>query len=350
MTQYTDKINDERNYPDYIEHVFEFHITSGQMPERVDTFLAHSIHNATRSKVQQAIDESNVLINGKNVKASKRIQPGDHVICRVMKPPPMELIPENIPLEIVFEDDDLLVINKPAGMVTHPGFGNRFGTLVNAVLYHFGVRDAQTLEVEGEDEDLVFHSDTVRPGIVHRLDKDTSGIMVVAKNYESHVQLAKQFELRTAKREYWAVAWGIFKEEKGLIEANLGRSPRNRKLFAVVKDGKYAGTEYSVLERFEFLSLISLRLRTGRTHQIRVHAAHIRHPLFGDEAYGGTTIHYGGNLPKQKQRVDNLLEIMPRQALHAKTLAFTHPKTGIWMEFDSDLPQDFQNLLAAVRI
>ncbi len=346
---------EDRNYPAYIQHTYEFVIPAGQKSERVDTFLARSIHNATRTRVQNAIDSGAVHINERPAKSSRKIQPGDVIVCHVMKPPPLELVPENIPLDVLYEDGELLVVNKPAGMVTHPGFGNRYGTLVNALLYHMGVRESQVLETDDEDDDsdegMIYSSDAVRPGIVHRLDKDTSGILVVAKNSHAHAMLAKQFAQRTAKREYQAIVWGVVKTDSGTIEGNLGRSQRDRKIFAVVaKGGKHAVTDYRTLERFDFLTLVSLSLRTGRTHQIRVHCAHIGHPLFADTAYGGSNVVYGsGTAAKHKQHVANLLEIMPRQALHAKTLAFRHPTTGSWMEFDSDLPQDFQNLLAAVR-
>ncbi len=346
---------DDRNYPAYIQHTYEFAIPDGQKPERVDTFLARSIHNATRTRVQHAIDSGAVTINERPAKASRKIQPGDVIVCHVMKPPPLELVPENIPLDVLYEDAELLVVNKPAGMVTHPGFGNRYGTLVNALLYHMGVRDSQVIETDDEDDEgdegMVFNSDAVRPGIVHRLDKDTSGILVVAKNPHAHAMLAKQFAQRTAKREYQAIVWGAAKNESGTIEGNLGRSQRDRKIFTVVaKGGKHAVTDYRTLERFDFLTLLSLSLRTGRTHQIRVHCAHIGHPLFADTAYGGSNVVYGnGTAAKHRQNVANLLELMPRQALHAKTLAFRHPTTGAWMEFDSELPEDFNTLLAAVR-
>ena len=346
---------DDRNYPAYIQHTYEFAIPAGQKPERIDTFLARAIHNATRTRVQHAIDSGAVLVNGHPVKPSRKIQPGDVIVCHVMKPPPIELVPENIPLDILYEDSELLVVNKPAGMVTHPGFGNRYGTLVNALLYHMGVRESQVIETEDEDDEtdegVIYSSDAVRPGIVHRLDKDTSGILVVAKNSHAHAMLAKQFAQRTAKREYQAIVWGVVKNDAGTIEGNLGRSQRDRKIFTVVtKGGKHAVTDYRVVERFDFLTLVSLSLRTGRTHQIRVHCAHIGHPLFADTAYGGSNVVYGsGAAAKHKQHVANLLAIMPRQALHAKTLAFRHPTTGAWLEFDSELPADFKALLAAVR-
>lgn len=234
-----ERSEDKKNYPDYIEKTYEFIIPAGQRPERVDVFLTEAIPNATRSKVQVAIDAGNVTINGKIHKSSRKIQPGDVVQCLVMKPPPMELLPENIPLDIVYEDEFLLVVNKPAGMVSHPGFGNRYGTLVNALLYHFGQRSAIPIETFDEDEtdtesdddgenDYVFNSDAIRPGIVHRLDKDTSGLLVIAKNSVIHAALAKQFFEHTTQREYNAIVWGVVKENEGRIESNIGRSPRER--------------------------------------------------------------------------------------------------------------------------
>ncbi len=362
----------DRNYPPYVEHTYTFVIPAGQVPVRLDAFLTEAIPNATRTKVQEAIDNDAVRLNNKPAKASRKIQPGDVITCHVMKPPPLELVPENIPLEILYEDDAVLVINKPAGMVSHPGFGNRYGTLVNAVLWHVGVRDAiavETIETsdneaeetdndeddeteirEAKNETILYASDAVRPGIVHRLDKETSGILVVSKDVRAHAKLAKQFAERTAKREYYALVWGSVKEDTGTIEGNIARSPRDRKLFAVsAKTGKHAVTDYTVLERFEHLTLLALRLRTGRTHQIRVHCAHIKHPLFGDPQYGGNAIIHGGQNGAFRSKAQKWLEILPRQALHARMLGFTHPVSGVWMEFSSELPQDFRTVLDALR-
>lgn len=356
-----ERSEDKKNYPDYIEKTYEFIIPAGQRPERVDVFLTEAIPNATRSKVQVAIDAGNVTINGKIHKSSRKIQPGDVVQCLVMKPPPMELLPENIPLDIAYEDEFLLVVNKPAGMVTHPGFGNRYGTLVNALLYHFGQRSAIPIETFDEDEtdtesdddgenDYIFNSDAIRPGIVHRLDKDTSGLLVIAKNSVIHAALAKQFFEHTTQREYNAIVWGVVKENEGRIESNIGRSPRDRKKFAVVeKDGKHAITDYSVIERHDFFTLIRFKLHTGRTHQIRVHAASLHHPLLGDTTYGGDVIAYGGiRNTTQKSLALRCLEVMNRQALHARTLGFTHPQTGERLEFEAELPADFKQIMAMV--
>lgn len=356
------------NYPPYIERIFTFIITPKQAPVRLDVYLTEAMPNATRSKVQEAIENGAVLINGRPAtKGSRKTQPNDVIECRMMKPPPLELVPENIPLDICYEDDSLLVINKPAGMVVHPGFGNRYGTLVNALLWHFGQREAIPLlesDNKGDDEDennedeeneeitesALLASDAVRPGIVHRLDKDTSGILVVAKDVVSHARLAKQFAERTAKRQYYALVWGIVKDDTGVIEGNLGRSPRDRKKMAVLqKGGKVAITEYTVLERFSSCTLLALKLRTGRTHQIRVHCAHIKHPLVGDDEYGGGSVFYAGNSGQWKALGERLLKLIPRQALHAKTLGFKHPVDTHWLEFDSELPEDFASALEEAR-
>ncbi len=310
--------------------------------ERIDRFLTNCIENASRSKVQAAIKAGFVLVNGKATKASHIVAPGEHIHVIIPRSPQPAATPENIPLNILYEDDHLLVVNKPAGMVTHPAYGNYTGTLVNALLYHCN--------------SLSTVNDELRPGIVHRLDKGTSGLLVVAKDDATHRQLAEQFSSRTIERDYWAVVWGHFAEDQrreqeihGTIEAELGRSKSDRKKFAVVREGKPAVTEYRILRRFSAgLSLITLKLRTGRTHQIRVHLAHIRHPVFGDPTYGGRRIAYGETTQKRKARIANLLKIMPRQALHAKTLGFIHPVTKEFMRFDSDLPEDMQMLLGVL--
>jgi 23S rRNA pseudouridine1911/1915/1917 synthase len=346
-------------------------VTTGQAPERIDRFITSSVMRATRSKVQDAIAAGAVLVNGRPTKANYKVRPGDSIEITVMKPPPIELTPQDIPLVIPYEDDDLLIVNKPAGMVTHPGYGNRDRTLVNAVLYHVGGKlpsagEAARLEDEEEllgdeaateedataddDNEDAVPPDAIRPGIVHRLDKDTSGLMVVAKNAEAQVGLARQFAERTAMREYWAIAWGIFEQEEGDIEAELGRDPRDRKRFTVVRrGGKYALTRYRVIERFGFATLIALRLATGRTHQIRVHCAHIGHPLFGDATYGGRQVVYPGPGGKHRQHVANLLKIIERQALHAKVLGITQPRTRSWLEFDSEIPADMAEVIESMR-
>lgn len=352
---------DKNNYPDYVEKEFRFLVAKGQSPERIDTYLTKYIYNATRNRVQNAIDSGKVTINGKIVKSSRKVQPNDEIICKIMKAPPIELLPENIDLDIKYEDEYLLVVNKPPGMVTHPGFGHRYGTLVNAVLYHFGLRKPIEIEANDEDDEIeesdedninegeIFASESVRPGIVHRLDKDTSGLLVIAKNPQVHTKLSAQFAARTTEREYNAVVWGNVKYDEGTIIGDIGRSPRDRKIFAVVKKGgKHAQTDYKVIERFRFVTLVRLKLHTGRTHQIRVHLNHINHTVFGDPAYGGDKNLFGG-LPEINKIINKSLSMVSRQLLHARTLGFKHPVTNEFLTFDSELPEDFVNILNFFR-
>ncbi len=321
---------------------FEIRIPAGQMKERLDVYLTNHTENATRSKVQEAIKSGEVLVNEKKVKPSYVILPNDLIAINLLRPDPPEVKAEAIPLEIVYEDEYLLVVNKPAGMVTHPAYKNYSGTLVNALMHHS--EKLSQLHAEADEE-----YDIVRPGIVHRLDKDTSGLLVVAKDETSHQKLAKQFAAKTSEREYNAIVWGKFKIETGIIDAPLGRSKSDRKKVAVTAEGKNAVTEFEVMEQFEYLSFIKLHLRTGRTHQIRVHLAHIHHPVFGDVTYGGREIVTGGIEGKKKAEVKNLLEIMPRQALHAKKLGFIHPRTKQMMRFESELPDDMKAVLKYLR-
>lgn len=348
------------NYPRHIEHIFNFIIPPGQGIERIDVYLTRVIPHATRNKVQEAIDAGVVTVNGKPVKNSRKILPGDSIECTILKPPPIVLVPEDIPLDIVYEDERVIVINKPAGMVVHPGFGNRYGTLVNALLYHIGIRENIPVELEenqdenNEDEDVPmgFQTDTIRPGIVHRIDKDTSGLLVIAKDVAALSHLAKQFRDRTAEREYYALVWGIVKEDKGEIQTNIVRSHRDRKVFMATEKnvGKTARTTYTIVERFEFATLLRLKLWTGRTHQIRVHCSSIGHPLVSDAAYGGGVIAYSGiKTNALKSKAESVLRIIPRQALHAKTLGFKHPDNDVKMLFDSELPEDFMNALHLCR-
>ena len=318
-----------------MSHEIEIIVPPGKKRERLDVFLTHHIENATRNKVQRAIEEGVVLVDGKTVRSSHPVSPGETIHITLPKPPPQKALPENIPLDILHEDDDLIVVNKPAGMVTHPAYGNHTGTLVNALLYH--CNHLSTL------------NGTTRPGIVHRLDKDTSGLMVVAKTDSAHAQLAKQFASRTTTREYWAIVWGVFKDATGVVDAGLGRSKSDRKKMAVVKNGKHAITEYTVLKEFEYLSLIKLKLRTGRTHQIRVHLAHINHHVFGDPTYHGRQIVAGSGNSRQKAEVNQLLKLINRQALHAKTLGFLHPTTRKAVYFNSPIPADISSLLAMLE-
>ena len=314
---------------------FEIVIPPGKRRERLDIFLTNHIENATRTKVQRGIKGGSVLVDGNRVRPSHIVAPGEVISVTLPKGPPQEAAAENIPLDIVYEDDYLLVVNKPAGMVTHPAYGNYTGTLVNALLYYCN--------------SLSNSPDRARPGIVHRLDKDTSVLMVVAKTDAAHARLAKQFAARTISREYWAIVWGKLKQSRGVIEASLGRSRSDRKKMAVVPAGKNAATEYAVLRSFEYLSLVKLRLQTGRTHQIRVHLAHFHHPVFGDPTYNGRSIIYGSGSSTQKAEVRHLLQKISRQALHAKTIGFLHPGTGEKMSFDSVLPSDMNDVLDTLQ-
>ena len=315
------------------EKRYEFVIPEGKQKERLDVFLTNSVENATRSKVQKLILLKNVTVNGKFVKASYLVQPNDVIIAiHPISPRPEKAEPEDIPLNIIFEDDYLLIINKPAGMVAHPAYANYTGTLVNALLHH--------------SNKLSKLNEEFRPGIVHRIDKETSGLLVVAKDDWTHAKLAEQFSEHIIEREYWAVAWGQFKERKGEINYNITRSKRDRKKFIHSQtEGKTATTFYEVIEEFDFTSLVKLNLKTGRTHQIRVHLASINHPVFGDPTYGGRELVCGSSLPKIKSRLFNLLKMMPRQALHAKTLGFIHPKKNEFVRFDSELPDDIKLLI-----
>jgi 23S rRNA pseudouridine1911/1915/1917 synthase len=319
------------------EKKYRFEIPPGKKKERLDLYLSGAIENATRSKVQKLIEAGLVTVNGKVVKSSYLVLPDDLILAsHPITPRPEEAEPEEIPLDIVYEDDYLIVVNKPAGMVAHPAYANYTGTLVNALLHH-----SKTLSSAGEPG---------RPGIVHRIDKNTSGLLVAAKDDWTHARLAYQFSKHTTEREYQAIVWGTFKENKGEISLNITRSKSDRKKFAASdSEGKEALTYYEVIEEFEFATLLKLNLKTGRTHQIRVHLSAINHPVFGDETYGGTKIVYGASLPKMKSRVENLLKIIPRQALHAKTLGFEHPHTRQFMRFDSELPEDMKEVLKKLK-
>jgi 23S rRNA pseudouridine1911/1915/1917 synthase len=317
-------------------HELTIAVPPGKKRERIDLFLAKCVQNATRSKVQQAIRGGHVLVGGRTVRPSHMVSPGEVITVTLPSPPPGgDVLPEHIPLAILFEDDHLLVVDKPAGMVTHPAYGHYTGTLVNALLYHCAT--------------LSSLNGPVRAGIVHRLDKDTSGLLVVAKDERAHAHLARQFERRTVEREYRAIVWGTFKERSGTVEAELGRSKSDRKKIAVVTGGKAAVTEYTVLEQFQYLALLALHLRTGRTHQIRVHLAHIHHPVFGDPTYSGRGIMAGSASARQKADVQAMLDVLPRQALHARTLGFTHPVTGQKLHFESALPHDMADVLSYLK-
>lgn len=314
-------------------------IPEGKKKERLDTFLTNSVEHSTRSRIQKLIKSGLVSVNEVIEKSNYQVVAGDKILVRIpCSPRPEFTQPEDIPLDIIYEDEYLLIVNKAAGMVAHPALGNQSGTLVNALLHY-----TQKLSE--------LHEEECRPGIVHRIDKETSGLLLVAKDEWTHAQLAKQFSDHSIEREYWAVAWGNFKEPTGEIIGNIARSKKDRKIFSVSDiDGKHAHTFYEVLEEYEFASLIKLNLKTGRTHQIRVHMNHVNHPLFGDPTYGGRRIVYGMELAKMKSRVNNLLEIMQRQALHAKTLGFYHPNKKEFMRFNSELPDDMQQLIAKLKI
>ena len=321
----------------YEHHRFE--ASKGQSALRVDKFLMNMIENTTRNKIQQSAENGSILVNDVAVKSNYKVKAGD-VVRLVLAHPTYEqlLTPENIPLDIVYEDDQLLVINKPAGMVVHPGHGNYSGTLVNALAYHF--------------ENLPMNS-SERPGLVHRIDKDTSGLLVVAKTDFAMAYLTKQFAEKTSEREYVALVWGNIEEDEGTVEGNIGRHDTNRMRMAVHESdekGKHAVTHYKVLERFGYVTLVSCQLETGRTHQIRVHMKHIGHTLFNDERYGGDSILKGTTFTKYKQFVDNCFKVLPRQALHAKTLGFEHPITKEFLRFDTPIPQDLQECIDKWRV
>ena len=319
--------------------MLKYSITEGKRKQRIDSYLANTIENSTRSKIQKLIKADLITVNGKTVKANYQVVPGDEIVVKIpVSPRPEHVEAENIPLDILYEDQYLLVVNKPPGMVAHPALGNYSGTLVNALLHY-------TNELSKFNKEA-----PTRPGIIHRIDKETSGLLLVAKDEFVHSELAKQFAAHSIDREYWAVCWGIFKNSTGEVIGNIARSKRDRKIFTVSEtEGKHAHTFYEVIEEFEFASLLKLKLKTGRTHQIRVHMSHINHPVFGDPTYGGRVIVYGSNLPKMKSRVHNLLETMPRQALHAKTLGFYHPIKKERIYIDSDLPEDMQTLIAKLN-
>lgn len=323
---------------DSLHEHYSFEASKGQDPLRVDKFLMNFIENATRNKIQAAAKDGNIWVNQNPVKSNYKVKAGDKVQV-MFEHPPYEnlLVPEDIPLDIVYEDEVLLVVNKPAGIVVHPGHGNYSGTLVNALLYHF--------------KDLPLNSDS-RPGLVHRIDKDTSGLLVVAKTAEAMTHLSRQFFDKTSTREYIALAWGVFSEVSGTIEGHIGRSLKNRLQMDVFEDesfGKPAITHYKVLEDLRYVSLIQCQLETGRTHQIRAHMKYIGHPLFNDERYGGDKILKGTTFTKYKQFVDNCFKLLPRQALHAKTLGFEHPITKKVLTFNTDLPEDFTACLEKWR-
>lgn len=329
-------------------------VDKGQELIRIDKFLVNRTQNATRSKIQQSAENGNILVNNKPVKSNYRVKPFD-VISVVFAHPPreIELIAQDIPINVVYEDDDLIIVNKQPGLVVHPGYGNYSGTLVNALVYHFQnlpISKSGAIAAKGKSDQ---EKAVLRPGLVHRLDKNTSGIMVVAKSEPAMVKLAKDFFDRNLDRIYYALVWGDFVKDSGTVIGNIGRHLKDRKKMDVYPEGselgKHAVTHYKVLERFGYVTLIQCKLETGRTHQIRAHMQHIGHSLFNDELYGGARILKGTTFAKYKQFVENCFSIMPRHALHAKSLGFNHPITGKYIHFDSEIPDDMQRVLTKWR-
>lgn len=319
---------------------YHFDVPEGGAPStRIDKYLASQIEDVSRTKIQEAIDENLVWVNGKHEKSSYSIQPGDSIDFSLPIPPEPEAKAEKMALDIVYEDDDLLIVNKPADLVVHPAKGHWTGTLVNGLLWY-------------SDKLSAMDEDTIRPGIVHRLDKDTSGLLVVAKNNEIHNVLSDYFRTKDIERTYWTIVWGRPEPGEGTITGNIGRDPGNRKKMAVLHGnrGKQAITHYKVLEYFDYLTLVEVKLETGRTHQIRVHFANNKHWVFGDPQYGGDSVRYGPNTGSRKKMFKNIFASLERQCLHAKTLGFEHPRTGKYMEFNSELPGDFQQVLGTLRM
>ena len=328
--------NTDNNIEDLHEH-YSFIVDLGQEPLRIDKYLLNKIENTTRTKIQFGIKNGSVYVNGNKVKTNYKVKGADQIKVLFNHPPHENLlVPEKIPLNIIYEDETIIVINKDPGLVVHPGHGNYSGTLVNGLLYHL--------------EKLP--KNNFRPGLVHRIDKDTSGLIVVAKTESSMANLSNQFLMKTTKREYNALVWGDVIQDNGSINGNIIRNPKNRLQMSVSKDikkGKKAITNYNVIERFGYVTLLSCKLETGRTHQIRVHLKHIGHNLFNDERYGGNLILKGTTFSNYKKFVQNCFKILPRQALHAKVLGFNHPKSNKWIEFDSELPDDMKGAIGKWR-
>ncbi len=322
------------------EGLFEHHrftADPGQAALRLDKYLLDRLGQITRNRIQNYITDGFIKVNDKEVKANYKVRPNDVITVSLVNPPRNEdILPENIPLDIIYEDDEMLIVNKEAGMVVHPAYSNWSGTLVNALVYHF---DQLPTHRNGE----------IRPGLVHRIDKNTSGLLVIAKTDDAMSFLARQFFDHSIERTYYALVWGIPKETQGTIVGNVGRSQKDRKAMSVYPEGdygKHAVTHYKVLETYQYVSLVQCNLETGRTHQIRAHMKFLGHPLFNDEMYGGDKVVQGEQFSKYKQFVQNTFEVLPRQALHAKTLGLIHPTTKEFIQFDSTLPSDFQQGIA----
>lgn len=331
-----DEETDGSDQNDELYEHFALTVDRGQAMMRIDKYLTVRMEHCSRNRLQTAADNGNILVNGRPVKSNYRVKPLDRI--SIVMPYPkreVEIIPENIPLDIVYEDNDIIIVNKPAGMVVHPGHGNYSGTLVNALTYYL-------------QNTPLFQQGDMRAGLIHRIDKNTSGLLVVAKNELAHARLAKQFFDHTIIRQYTALVWGNFDQDQGTIVGNIGRSRSDRLKMAVYPDGsegKHAVTHWRVLKRFGYVTLIECQLETGRTHQIRVHMEHIGHPLFNDERYGGDRILKGTTFSKYRQFIENCFAIMPRHALHARTLGFIHPSTGKQICFNSELPEDFKTII-----
>jgi len=338
----TDQIPElPENFNDDLHEHYSFTASEGQQPLRVDKFLMNFIENATRNKIQKAAKDGHIYVNNVVVKQNYKVKSGETVRVFFEHPPFENLLtPEDMPLDIVYEDDALLVVNKEAGIVVHPGHGNYSGTLINGLIHHI---------------DNLPNNSSDRPGLVHRIDKDTSGLLVVAKTEAAMTHLSKQFFDKTTEREYVAIVWGNVTEDEGRVEGHIGRHPKNRLQNTVFEGeeaeekGKPAVTHYKVIERLGYVTLISCKLETGRTHQIRVHMKHIGHTLFNDARYGGDMILKGTTFTKYKQFVDNCFKVLPRQALHAKTLGFIHPETGEYKRFETPVPEDMTQCIEKWR-
>ncbi|MBL7929281.1 MAG: RluA family pseudouridine synthase [Bacteroidia bacterium] len=338
-----DEPEKELHEQDELYEHYRIQVDKGQSLLRIDKFLINRIENVSRNRVQAAITAGSVRVNGREVKSSYKVKPGE-VITVVLAHPPreVEIYCDNIPLEIIFEDEHLVLVNKKAGMVVHPAYGNYRNTLVNALAYHFNP------QLEGKP----VISESIRPGLVHRIDKNTSGLIIIAKNEVSMTHLAAQFYNRTIRRNYTALVWGDLKEEEGTITGHIGRNRKDRKIMEVFPEGdsgKHAVTHYKVMKRFHHTTLVDCKLETGRTHQIRVHFQYIGHPLFGDSEYGGNRIVKGTVTGSYRQFVEKCFSVLPRQALHARSLGFIHPATGKEMYFESPLPDDMQQVIEKWR-